>query len=145
METAAAHPESQQRHNSFAVFIADDDELFLYALSFRLKKNTGWRIHCFTSAEECLARLHLRPDAIVMDYYFEPSLKTSTDGLQALKQIREKQPDVPVIMLSGQKDLAVSIGLIRAGAYTYIVKDHAAPSAIEQSLQLVEAAAGEKR
>lgn len=145
METAAAHPKTKQRHSPFAVFIADDDEVFLYALSFRLKKNTGWRIHCFTSAEDCLARLHLQPDAIVMDYYFEPSLQNSTDGLQALKLIRRANPEVPVIMLSAQKDLAVSIGLIREGAYTYIVKDHAAPSAIEQSLQLIEAAVGEKK
>jgi DNA-binding NarL/FixJ family response regulator len=43
-------------------------------------------------------------------------------GLETLKEIRIKSPNVPVIILSGQEDLALIREFIKNGAIKYIPK-----------------------
>ncbi|RYG00119.1 MAG: sigma-54-dependent Fis family transcriptional regulator, partial [Chitinophagaceae bacterium] len=45
------------------------------------------------------------------------------DGGEVLKKIREVHPDIQVIIISGQDDVATAISLLKNGAFDYIVKD----------------------
>jgi DNA-binding NtrC family response regulator len=45
------------------------------------------------------------------------------DGLAVLRWIREHQPDVDVIMLTGHGDVAVAVEAMKAGAWDFLVKD----------------------
>jgi two-component system response regulator AtoC len=121
-------------HREFSVFVVDDDEAFLFALAFHLKKDTGWKIYCYPSVEECLCHLHLNPGAIVLDYFFDKAGENNIDGMTALKLIKTIKPEIPVIMTSSQDELEVSMKLLKAGAFTYIIKDRKTLPAIEKTL-----------
>ena len=60
----------------------------------------------------------LRPDVILMDVSM-PEI----DGVEATRQIRERQPDVRIVMLTMHADQDVLADAIRAGANGYLVKD----------------------
>ena len=44
------------------------------------------------------------------------------DGMSALKQVREKQPDLPVIVLSGTLGEEAAVECLKAGAHDYVLK-----------------------
>ena len=44
------------------------------------------------------------------------------DGLEVLTQIKEHQPDVPVVMISGHGDINTAVETMRMGAFDYIAK-----------------------
>jgi FixJ family two-component response regulator len=143
IETIQKKPESQDK-KLFSIFVVDDDEAFLFALAFHLKKDTNWKVYCYPSVEECLCYLHLNPDVIVMDYYFDKAGENCIDGMMALKMLKSLKPKIPVIMLSAQDDVKISIDLLKSGAFTYIVKDRATLAAIEKILRGIEKSGIEK-
>jgi DNA-binding NarL/FixJ family response regulator len=61
--------------------------------------------------------LELDPDVVLMDLRM-PVL----GGLEAAGQIRDRRPDVPVIILTAYDDPALKDGAERSGAYAYLVK-----------------------
>lgn len=44
------------------------------------------------------------------------------DGIEVLQNIKSRQPDLPVIMLSGHGDLETAVETMRLGAFDYISK-----------------------
>lgn len=44
------------------------------------------------------------------------------DGLEVLAKIKELQPDVPVVMISGHGDISTAVETMRMGAFDYISK-----------------------
>lgn len=137
MKTSVHPPQSavKVQNSEFSVFVVDDDESFLFPFSYHLKKDTGWKVFCYGSAEECLCHLHLNPRVIVLDYFFNRAGENNIDGMTALRLIKSLRPEIPVVMISAQDEISVSMELLRAGAFTYIVKDRQAFHTIEQSLQ----------
>ena len=68
----------------------------------------------------------LAPDLVLMDITM-PEL----DGIQAVKQIKEYDPDAKVIMCSAMGQQAMVIESIQAGAKDFIVKPFQAERVIE--------------
>ena len=104
------------------IFIVDDDKVILNLLEYTFKSREGYNVKTFDSGEECLGNLHLDPDLIVLDHLFYLRGVNGMSGLETLKEIRIKSPDVPVIILSGQEDLALIREFIKNGAIKYIPK-----------------------
>ncbi|SNR53890.1 sigma-54-dependent transcriptional regulator [Hymenobacter mucosus] len=101
-----------------SIFIVEDNAWYGELLEYKLAQNPDYSIRRFTTAQSCLDNLSTKPDIITLDYSL-PDGK----GDQVLRQIREKLPDVFVIAISGQEDVRTAIGLLREGAYDYLVKD----------------------
>ena len=57
------------------------------------------------------------PDLVMMDYRLD-----DMDGAELLGKIKDKKPDVPVIVVTGYSDLRTAINMVRLGAFDYIVK-----------------------
>jgi len=103
---------------AYPIFIVEDDPWYGEVLSYHLSLNPEFRITRLSSGKECLAKLHLNPAIVTIDYRL-PDM----DGLELFQKIRSSQPDLPVIVVSGQDDVGVAVEFLRAGAADYFVKD----------------------
>ncbi len=103
---------------SLKIFIIEDDMWYSELLVYHLSLNPDYEIHKFNNAKEALSMLHLKPDVITLDYSLEDS-----KGDEVLKKIKAYDPEIDVIMISGQEDIETAIGLLREGAYDYFVKN----------------------
>ena len=104
--------------NTFKIFIVEDDPFYGELLRRHLALNPDNDVRLFKTGKEILASLHLQPHLISLDYRL-PDLS----GMDILKRINASNPDIPVIIVSGQEDINTAVELLRLGAYDYYVKD----------------------
>jgi DNA-binding NarL/FixJ family response regulator len=102
------------------LLIVDDHPLFRQGLRDVLETDPQLRVVGEAAdGEVAIERsMELEPDVILMDI----NLPTS-NGLQVTRQIRARQPDVKVIMITGYDDAEQVFHAIRAGASAYCPKD----------------------
>jgi two-component system, NtrC family, response regulator AtoC len=103
---------------SFKIFVVEDDELFAKILKHHLSLNSEYEVEIFTKGKTCLENLYKNPSVITLDYYL-PDIS----GMDMLKKIKEFNPDLPVVIVSGQQDISTAVELLRRGVYDYILKD----------------------
>lgn len=104
---------------AYRIFIVEDDPWYGEVLKYQLSLNPDYELHRFTTGKDCLTYLGtLTPDLITIDYSLP-----DTNGTDLFKRIHEQLPDVPVIVISGQKDVETAVGLLQAGVHDYFVKD----------------------
>lgn len=101
------------------VLIVDDDPGLLQALSETLAlRMRGLAVETFDSAAAALERIGSTEfDAIVADIKM-PGM----DGLQLLGRIREIQPDVPTLLITGHGEHELAVQALRGGAHDYVQK-----------------------
>lgn len=99
------------------IFIIEDDPFFGEVLKYHLKLNPDFDVYLFTSGKECLSNLYLKPDILCIDF----GLPDFT-GDVLLSKIQEINNTIPVIIISGQDDIAVAVNFLKSGATDYIVK-----------------------
>jgi DNA-binding NtrC family response regulator len=87
-------------------------------LEHYLSLNPEYEVKRFESPADFFAKLHEQPDVVTLDYSLPGS-----DGTEVLGKIKEFNPDIRVIIISGQEDVATAINLLKNGAFDYIVKD----------------------
>src|SRR5579871_4052340 len=105
-------------NNAFKVFILEDDTWYGSMLHHYLSLNPEYVVKRFESPNEFFSHLHENPDVITLDFSLP-----DCDGAEVLKKIKQQNPDLRVIIISGQEDVATAINLLKNGAYDYIVKD----------------------
>lgn len=102
---------------AFKIFVVEDDEWYNRLLVHTLSLNPDYEIHSFSNGKDCLANLHQQPDVVTLDYRL-PDMK----GLDVLRQIKEINDDIQIILISEQDDIEVVVTLLQNGAFDYIVK-----------------------
>ncbi len=100
------------------VFIVEDDVITAKVLAESLHKEGNYSVEVFTNGKDFLDNLYKSPDVISLDY-----LLPDYNGLDIFKKIRKFNPSIPVIIVSGQQDIATALEILRKGAYDYVVKD----------------------
>ena len=98
------------------LFIVDDDEILLMVLRDRFTEQ-GYDVKTFTNGEECLLHLDLDPSVIILDL-----MLPGKTGIEILQMIKEKQKEVPVIILSAQDKIMTAVNSIKEGALDYFTK-----------------------
>jgi response regulator of citrate/malate metabolism len=101
----------------------DDDKMMLNLMEYTFKCREGFDVKSFFSGEECLEHLHLKPSLIVLDYYLGEGESTVMSGLDTLKKINEKNCNIPVVILSREKDKTLIGQFMQYGAMQYVIKD----------------------
>lgn len=104
--------------NSFSIFIVDDDPWYGKILTYHLELNPDYKVTRFESAKECLKNMHLKPNLITIDFSMPDMM-----GDVLYKNIRQVAPQVPVIVISSQEDVATAVNLLKMGVSDYFVKD----------------------
>ncbi|MGD0582059.1 MAG: response regulator [Bacteroidales bacterium] len=105
------------------IFIVDDDPFITKLVEKRFAPE-GYRVEAFAYGEDCLRSMNLKPDLIILDYYFTKKGETVMNGMDVFDKIKEIAPEVLVIMLSGQERGEIVLELARKGIDDYVIKDN---------------------
>lgn len=108
----------KKAQSSFRIFVVEDDPWYSELLTYHLSHNPDYEVSCYHTAKSCLTNLYLCPEVICLDY----SLPDAT-GEEVLRKIKQLNPDIQVVIISGQEDIKTAVELLKLGAYDYIVKD----------------------
>lgn len=100
------------------IFVVEDDVMYSKILNHKLSMDPDFEVTVFHDGESFLKKLYLKPDVVTLDH----SLPDIT-GLELLKKIKKEYPNIQVVVLSAQENVATAIDLIQSGAYDYILKD----------------------
>ena len=117
------------------ILLVDDEEDFVETLAERMRSR-GMDVSTSTSAIEAFKKIDKESfDAIVLDLQM-PGI----DGLKALKAIKEKNPKLQVILLTGQATIEKTIEAMKLGALDLLEK----PADIEMLTEKIKQASSKK-
>jgi DNA-binding response OmpR family regulator len=103
--------------NPLRVLLVDDEEELVFTLAERLKIR-GLETEAVTNGAAAIARLAERAfDVVLLDVKM-PGMS----GLEALKQIRAKSPQVKIILITGHGSSEDTDSGLQLGAFDYIMK-----------------------
>lgn len=115
------------------VFIVDDDPSVLRAVA-RLVRSADWKVAAFSSAREFLEKYVLTaPGCLVLDVTM-----SGMDGLDLQKALAQIGSELPIIFLTGDGDIPMSVQAIKNGAHDFLSKpcaDEVLLAAIAHSLE----------
>ena len=99
------------------VLIVDDEKEFLEAMGERISAR-GMDVSTSISAKEALEKIEKESfDAIIMDFQM-PGM----DGIEAMKAIKAKKPELQIILLTGHASVKKGVEAMKEGALDYIEK-----------------------
>ena len=104
--------------DQFRIFIVEVDPWYGEILEYHLSLNPDHEIYRYTTGKDCMANLSKKPALISIDYSLP-----DTNGMELLKKIKQFNPDIPVVIISGQEDVATAVDLLKKGASDYFIKD----------------------
>src|SRR5438046_1443157 len=99
------------------VLIVDDDQMIRWALTEALR---NWGYACIEAGtvNAALATFESdQPAAVLLDVNLPDG-----SGLDGLREIKRRQPDAVVIMMTGSVLVADTIAALRGGAYDFVSK-----------------------
>lgn len=102
----------------FKIFIVEDDPWYGEILAYHLSLNPDYEITRFASGKELLDNLYKNPDLITIDLSL-PDFR----GEELYEKIRAFNEQLPVIVISGQEEIAVAVHLLKMGVADYLTKD----------------------
>jgi DNA-binding NtrC family response regulator len=118
-------------HLPTKVLLVDDEEDFAQLLARRLETR-GMRVTAVTCGEEAVSLVGKRAfDVAVVDLSM-PGI----DGLETLRQIKARRPNLEVLMLTGHATVAGGIEAMKQGACDFLLK----PVEMEELLAKIETA-----
>jgi DNA-binding NtrC family response regulator len=99
-----------------SIHIIDDEELICDAIATAL--DGDFDVRAFAAAEAALSAMERAvPDLVLLDIGL-PGI----GGLEALARIRRISPDLPVVMITADQDVATVVAAVKQGAYDYVLK-----------------------
>ena len=99
------------------ILIVDDDKDLCFVLKRFLSKH-GFEVLEATSGKAALEILDsVEPDLILCDFRLE-----DMSGSSILRKIKEKNPSVPVIIITGYSNIKTAVEVMKLGAMDYVTK-----------------------
>ncbi len=110
-------PEILPLSQAFRVLVIDDDPGIREYLDALLARH-GYEVTTAATGEEALAGLaRSRPDLVTLDVVLD-----GMDGLETLRRLKKRLPEVPVIMLSGHGQASTIVEAMQLGASDFLRK-----------------------
>ena len=97
-----------------------DDNLDIRQLISGILKDKGFVVREAANYSQALLEINKKlPDVAVIDVKLD---KGDNDGILLLDHIKNKNPDLPVIMISGHANIEMAIKSLQSGAFEFIEK-----------------------
>ena len=99
------------------ILLVEDEPAAARVATIALQRET-FEVIAVGDAPSALARLHeLEPDVVVCDY-----LLPGLSGLELLRHLQRRAPDLPVVFITGHGDERLAVEAMKLGAFTYLPK-----------------------
>ncbi len=116
------------------IWILDDDKSIRWVFEKALAR-TDLEFKTFSSVAEALNALnHEQPQVVVSDIRMP-----NGSGLDFLAEIKQKYPDIPVIIMTAYSDLESAVAAFQGGAFEYLAK----PFDVDQAIDVIKRAVEE--
>ena len=97
-----------------------DDEADIRSLIAGVLEDEGYQTRTTADSDQTLAAMaERRPSLLILDIWLQGS---KLDGLELLEVVKEKDPDLPVLIISGHGTLDTAVAAIKRGAWDFIEK-----------------------
>ena len=109
------------------VWVIDDDRSIRWVLEKALTK-AGMQVTTFSNANGVMEALERdEPEAIISDVRM-PGM----DGFALLERIKQKHPELPVVIMTAHSDLDSAVSAYHSGAFEYLPKPFDIEEAVDQ-------------
>jgi DNA-binding NtrC family response regulator len=128
------------------VLVIDDDAAIVSALRllFELRDIQTLAADGPRAGLDSLATIAV--DLVIADMNFTADTTSGAEGVVLFRAIRDRYPDLPIILLTGWGDFESAVSLVKAGAADYVTKpwdDAKLLASVENLLELAEMAAAQ--
>ncbi len=104
---------------SAEILIVDDNSDIRFILD-ELIKEAGYKTRLAANFNQALSEIDKKlPDVAIIDVKLD---KGDNDGIQLLDHIKNKNSDIPVIMISGHANIEMAVNSLKSGAFEFIQK-----------------------
>ncbi len=114
-----------------------DDEPHLRITAGQTLELAGYAPEPYASAEEALAALAPDFPGVIVSDIRMPGM----DGMALLREVRSRDPDLPVILITGHGDISTAVEAMREGAWDFLEK----PFAVERLVEVVRRGVEKRR
>jgi DNA-binding NtrC family response regulator len=101
------------------IFIVDENDTHCKEVTGWLQK-IGFQIKTFTDTELCLNTLDQKPSAICLN--INTAGRSGLSGMEFLKRLRLTNRDIPIMVMTENKELGSAVEAMKLGAFDYMVK-----------------------
>jgi len=102
---------------NFTILVIDDESTLITSLGIALGA-AGYQVLAAQSGEEGLKLFdRAKPDLILLDHWL-PGMR----GDEVLRLIREKDRDIPIIVMTAQGSIELAVNSMKMGAADFLVK-----------------------
>jgi two-component system C4-dicarboxylate transport response regulator DctD len=118
------------------VFLVDDEKVVRLSLKRELQ-NKNYEVEDFGSAQDALAAISEDWPGVLVSDVIMPKM----NGLTLMEKVKEVDPEIPVILITGQGNISMAVQAIQNGAYDFLEK----PFATETFLDAIKRAKEKRR
>ena len=115
-----------------------DDEKDIRLLVAGILEDEGYHPRVAGDSAAALAMLEASPppDLVILDIWLQGS---ELDGMELLKLLNRKHPELPVIMISGHGNIETAVSALKLGAYDFLEKPFKSDRLLLQVTRALEA------
>ncbi len=122
----------KKNKNELLIHVVEDDPFYNKLLQHHLSLNTDNVLESFTNGRDFLKNLYKNPQIAILDYSLP-----DFNGAALLAKIKASNPEIFVIIVSGQEDISTAIKLLQEGACDYLVKNSETKERLWSSVQKI--------
>lgn len=119
------------------ILVVDDSHVERLLVEGMLRKNPEYHVESAENGKEALEKMTANPPDLVVTDLVMPEM----DGLELVRAIRQRFPDIPVILMTAYGDELTAVGALEAGAASYVAKAQKAERLMATIQRVAEQAA----